>query len=241
MASTYYDYDQEWDPTYWVDDDGGYARAAGIPVDIIVLLLAALVALLLILGVITLVGQNPAPSVPFEQVAPVPAAPPATADITVPNTQPQQRSTERQARPVEVLPLGPDSFVLPYDDYILTQGPHGMSYGHYAIDIAAGKDAPIKSPISGAVTERYTDPIGNPFLVLENEYYEVTLLHGVYTVNVGDTVKLGDIIGTESNLGNTRDMSGRSCRNRDCGYHTHLNVYDKKLRQNVNPLDLVTP
>ena len=35
-------------------------------------------------------------------------------------------------------------FVSPYKEYTLTQGPHGFSYGHMAIDIAAGKDGKIK-------------------------------------------------------------------------------------------------
>ena len=128
---------------------------------------------------------------------------------------------------------------MPYDEYILTQGPHGQSYGHYAIDIFAGNGSTINSPIHGRVTQLFTDGIGNPTLVIENEAYIVTMLHGRYDVQVGQEVALGDPLGTESNLGNTRDMNGRSCRGRDCGYHTHLNVYDKQARSNVNPLDLL--
>ena len=108
-----------------------------------------------------------------------------------------------------------------------------------AIDIAAGKGAAIKSPISGVVGEHYFDAIGNPTLVIENERYEVTLLHGVYSVKLGDSLHVGDEIGTESNLGNTRDMQGNSCRGRDCGYHTHLNVFDKKLASNIDPRDVI--
>ena len=67
------------------------------------------------------------------------------------------------------------------------------------------------------------------------------LMHGIYTVAVGDTLRAGQPIGTESNLGNTTDMQGISCRNRDCGYHTHLNVFDKRLGENINPLDLLQP
>lgn len=134
-----------------------------------------------------------------------------------------------------------ETFVSPYDAYTLTQGPHGFSYGHMAIDIAAGKGATIYSPINGTVTELFTDGIGNPTLVLENDIYRVTMLHGVYTVQVGQQVKSGQIIGSESNLGNTTDMQGNSCRNRDCGYHTHLNVYDKRIGANINPLNLLEP
>ena len=137
--------------------------------------------------------------------------------------------------------LGSDQtlFTAPYEDYIITQGPHGFSYGHMAIDIAAGKGARIKAPINGVVTELYIDEWGNPTLVIENEIYRVSLLHGNYKVQVGDVVKIGQVIGKESNQGYTTDLLGRSCHNRDCGYHTHLNVFDKRLRANVNPLDLI--
>ncbi len=131
------------------------------------------------------------------------------------------------------------TFLSPYESYTLTQGPHGYSYGHMAIDIAAGKGATIFSPINGEVTEMFVDGIGNPTIIIENEIYRVILMHGVYTSNKGDKIKAGQAIGEESNLGNTTDMQGRSCRNRDCGYHTHLNVYDKRVGTNINPLELL--
>ncbi len=125
----------------------------------------------------------------------------------------------------------------PYEEYILTQGTHGASYGHAAIDIAGGKGATIYSPINGVVTGNYTDQYGNTTLILDNANYTVTFLHGVFTVNPGDKLTVGDIIGTESNIGYTMDMAGRLCTNRDCGYHSHLNVFDKTLGRNINPLD----
>jgi len=131
------------------------------------------------------------------------------------------------------------TFVAPYKEYAITQGPHGMSYGHYAIDIAAGRGAEITSPINGAVTQLYVDEYGNPTLVIENEVYAVTFLHGDYSVAVGDVLKVGQPIGVESNKGYTMDMAGNLCYNREwCGNHTHLNVYDKRIFSNVNPLDL---
>ena len=135
----------------------------------------------------------------------------------------------------------PTDFVSPYDDYTLTQGVHGSSYGHMAVDIAAGKGATIYSPIYGEVTEFYIDGIGNPTLVIENEIYRVTMLHGDYSVQIGENLRAGESVGTESNLGNTTDMQGNSCRNRDCGYHTHLNVFDKRIGANINPLNLLEP
>lgn len=136
--------------------------------------------------------------------------------------------------------LPADTFVAPYDDYWVTQGVHGASYGHSAVDIAAGKGAVIRSPIAGRITEKTIDGVGNTMLVIENEYYTVTMLHGVYTVEIGDEVTWGDKVGEESNNGYTMDMQGRLCTGRDCGYHTHLNVYDKQRGQNVNPLILLS-
>jgi murein DD-endopeptidase MepM/ murein hydrolase activator NlpD len=134
----------------------------------------------------------------------------------------------------------PTAFGSPYTSYTITQGPHGYSYGHMAIDLAAGEDATIYSPINGTVVENYIDEYGNPTLVIENEVYQVTLLHGNYTASVGQSVSLGDTIGSESNQGYTKDMAGNLCWGRaGCGFHTHLNVFDKRVGSNVNPLDLL--
>jgi len=127
----------------------------------------------------------------------------------------------------------------PYEHYTLTQGPHGYSYGHMAIDITAGKNAIIKSPIQGYVADLYTDQYGNPTLVIENDFYRVTMLHGKYKVAVREQIAWGQMVGRESNLGLTTDMQGRSCRDRACGYHTHLNIFDKQLGENVNPLEVM--
>jgi murein DD-endopeptidase MepM/ murein hydrolase activator NlpD len=134
---------------------------------------------------------------------------------------------------------GDRAFAAPYKKYTITQGLHGFSYGHAAIDIAAGQGAKILSPINGEVTELYVDQYGNPTLVIENDIYRVTMMHGEYTVDVGDQLKLGQKVGRESNLGYTTDMSGQLCAGRNCGYHTHLNVFDKRIGDNVNPLELI--
>jgi murein DD-endopeptidase MepM/ murein hydrolase activator NlpD len=133
----------------------------------------------------------------------------------------------------------PDIIAAPYDHYELTQGPHGFDYGHMAIDISAGKGAVIKSPINGIVSALYIDEWGNTTLVIENDHYQVTMLHGIYAVAVGEVVVLGQPVGVESNQGNTVDALGRSCRGRDCGYHMHLNIFDKLLGKNVNPLEVL--
>lgn len=130
----------------------------------------------------------------------------------------------------------PASVILPYDEYTLTQGIHGQSYGHLAIDLAAGRGAPIKAPLTGKVTDLFIDHVGNTVLVLENEQYRVTLMHGEYFVRLGAVVQQGEIVGTESNIGYTTDMAGNRCRTTECGHHTHLNLYDKNLGTNINPL-----
>ncbi|NMB90845.1 MAG: hypothetical protein GYA17_20990 [Chloroflexi bacterium] len=136
----------------------------------------------------------------------------------------------------------PDYFVPPYTSYVITQGIHGQSYGHMAIDIAGGAGVPVLSPINGMVTANYVDENGNPWLLIENQHYTVTLLHGDYTVPVGLVVQAGQQVGMESNRGTTADMNGVPCNGRpNCGYHTHLNVFDKTLGANVNPLDLLSP
>lgn len=134
----------------------------------------------------------------------------------------------------------PNIVLAPYGgEYWVTQGVHGSSYGHMAIDMAAGKGSVILSPINGEVTAVYTDQYGNPTLVIENSRYTVTLLHGFYDVVVGRQLHAGDPVGSEGNLGYTTDMAGNRCQTSECGYHTHLNIYDKQLGSNVNPLNLI--
>lgn len=134
----------------------------------------------------------------------------------------------------------PNQIVAPYDVFMVTQGPHGFDYNHAAVDLSAGKDAVIKSPINGVVTQVYIDEWGNTTLVIENERFLVTLLHGLYSVHAGEIVAIGQPVGVESNQGNTYDALGRSCRGRDCGYHTHWNVFDKQNGVNIYPMHLIS-
>lgn len=132
------------------------------------------------------------------------------------------------------------AFALPYTDYVLTQGLHGESYGHSAIDLAAGDGETIHSPINGTVTQRYMDQWGNTVIVIENDTFVVTMFHGNYTAGVGEAVALGQPVGTESNIGYTLDAYGNLCgAGSSCGYHTHLNVFDRRVGTNVNPFDLL--
>ena len=158
--------------------------------------------------------------------ASLPEAEKSTADLVV------------FSQPVESLLLDHDSIQMPYADYTVTQGVHGYEYGHLAIDITGGEEAEIQAPINGQITASYTDPVGSTILMIENDRWQITLVHGIFFASVGDFVRKGQVIGIESNQGNTVDLQGRSCRGRDCGYHTHINIFDKHSGVNVNPLDL---
>lgn len=169
-----------------------------------------------------------------------------------------EHSSTRQAKPLETtetavspvitqpkqaeININTDAltFVVPYKDYSITQGIHGTSYGHMAIDIAAGRGEAILAPINGEITQLYMDEYGNTTLVIENDVYQVMFLHGDYSVAIGDKLKVGQQIGTEGNNGYTMDMAGNLCYNREwCGNHTHLNVFDKRIQANINPLNLI--
>lgn len=153
------------------------------------------------------------------------------------STQPAPENTPAA---VESLPLDPAAIRYPYDEYILTQGPHGASYGQMAVDLTAGKGAEILAPISGVVLALYVDQYNNTTLILDNEIWQVLMMHGDYSVQAGETVQIGQVVGHESNHGYTVDWQGNLCAGRDCGYHTHLNVFDKRLGSNVNPLDVIS-
>lgn len=133
------------------------------------------------------------------------------------------------------------AIAMPYDTYFLTQGLHGESYGHLAIDIAAGNGSTIYAIINGTVTGTGYDQWSNTFIQIENDVYTVLYMHGVYGLAVGDAVTAGQVIGAESNIGYTLDSYGNVCgyTGRDCGYHTHLNVFDKRLGLNIDPLTLI--
>lgn len=123
-----------------------------------------------------------------------------------------------------------------YEYAVLTQGPHGRSYGHNAADVTGGAGTPLHSPITGEITGNYIDGLNNTVLVIENECWTITLMHGDWHAEVGDQVQRGDLIGWEDNNGNTWS-NGQPCYGRDgCGDHTHINIFSKSLARNADPL-----
>ncbi|MGH2536508.1 MAG: M23 family metallopeptidase [Candidatus Promineifilaceae bacterium] len=232
MALSYYPAEDaaiEWDGYQDADEIPALA-AAPRPRQIDGITLVAVLLLLMLVARLALdrIGRPEAPVVAAQPPPAAPVIPPAALPNPI-------------APPVVAAAAPPDpaSFVRPYDSYWVSQGPHGWWYGHQAVDIVAGRGSAIKSPIAGTVSRAGRDGLGNTVLEIENEVYRITLLHGLYSVAEGDTVAQGQVVGTESNQGNTTDLFGRSCRGRDCGYHTHLDVFDKRLGRNVNPLDLL--
>ncbi len=163
-----------------------------------------------------------------------------TRSAVLPNEQIASAEGQGGQRPSSIEVNNPTAVSAPYDHYVITQGLHGQSYGQLAVDLAAGRGTPIKSPVSGIVTKFYLDEYGSTTLVIENEAYIVTLLHGDFEAVIGAEVKQGQVIGQEGNNGYTMDMMGNLCYGRvNCGNHTHLNIYDKHLQANVNPLGLI--
>lgn len=121
--------------------------------------------------------------------------------------------------------------------FVKTQGPHGQNYGHSAIDYSAGNGTDILSPINGVVTAKYVDEYGNPTLVIENQYYVVTMLHmSAIHVELGERVNAGQHVADEGNLGYSLCSNGEKPNGRDCGYHIHIDV-DHQVNGQLNAAD----
>ena len=128
----------------------------------------------------------------------------------------------------------------PYPNYIVTQGLHAQVYGQMAVDLTAGKGAHIRAPVSGVVTGLFSDQYNNTTLVIQGDRYIVTMLHGNYWVSVGQHVEMCGVVGEEWNNGYTLDANGNLCAGRDCGYHTHLNIFDMTTMTNIDPFTLLS-
>ncbi len=174
-------------------------------------------------GINTLFGQPTDPAA-VDPSAIDPAAAPAIAQPPAANLWTQQQQ---------------EAIAPPYKQFVLTQGLHSSAYDKNAIDIEAGKGTTIISPINGVVSKVFVDQFGNTTIEIENDVYRVTMLHGNYTAKPGEVVTEGQPVGTESNHGLTFDGTGRSCQNRNCGWHTHINIFDKRTNTYANPLELL--
>jgi hypothetical protein len=79
-------------------------------------------------------------------------------------------------------------------------------------DYASSCDTPVLSPISGLVTRKGTDHLGNTYLQISGELVEAVIMHGDYSPEVGEFVTKGEQIGTEADYGNSSEC------------HTHLSL-----------------
>lgn len=127
--------------------------------------------------------------------------------------------------PSAVQPL--TAISLPYTHARISQGLHGCEYGHAALDMVGVGTEKIVSPCTCTVIQNDYDGLDNTRLVLQNDQYIVTLLHGVYSPQRGDQLISGQLIGWQASLGNST------------GPHTHLNVYDRQAGGNVDPMALL--
>ncbi len=121
----------------------------------------------------------------------------------------------------------------PYSYYKITQGLHDCAIGVPAVDLISLTDGRILSPITGRVTRNDKDRLGNTVLEITNDRYRVRLLHGLYEVQSGARVSRGQVIGRESNQGNTYSLWGGD------GAHTHISIYDLASRGWIDPAHFI--
>jgi len=134
-------------------------------------------------------------------------------------------------------------FMMIYANYRMTYPDHSQNQGQLANDYRAGEGAEISSPINATVILRAIDVRGNTILIIRNSCYEVFFAHGNYVVNVGQQVAIGNLLGYESNIGDTFPMwddgpeynGVEKCgKDSGCGFHSNVNVKDVHTGANLN-------
>ncbi len=133
----------------------------------------------------------------------------------------------------------PSDWVRPTVNYCQITSRFGSRWGsfHEAIDISGcgGKDSPIYAAKEGIVISTVTgkrkgDVQGNSIKIDHQNGFVTYYLHlNRVLVNVGDTVKKGQLIGGMGNTGQVRSKSGD-------GTHLHFGVYYNG--RSVNPLNI---
>lgn len=185
-----------------------------------------------------------------EPVVVAPAPPEAVAAPVLPEAQ--TGLTHEQIMNVEITAAekamlwNPAVLVGPYKgvygegkDYQITQGLHDRQYGA-AIDVKAGAGSTVYSSINGLVIRNHPNGEGTTTLIIRNSMYQLKLMHGNYTVNVGDMITAGQPVGTESNLGNVKDGYGKKCvPGTDCGNHTHINIVKLDKDVSIDPTNII--
>lgn len=154
----------------------------------------------------TVATPRPTPvatATPRPTVTPTPAVPTATPQPTVPATATASVFTW----PVK------GEILREYAVETLTYDPTMADWRtHIGLDIACAAGTQVKAPAGGTVTDVYTDDLlGVTVAILHADGVEsrCSNLAGVPTVEIGDTVRTGDIIGAvgESAIGESAEAS----------------------------------
>ena len=120
----------------------------------------------------------------------------------------------------------PNGFQMPYPNYFIAGDCHADGWGAWcALDPNSIPDSgPLFSPITGEVIAKgENDGFGNTYICIQNSRWEVCMLHGIYNINLGDWVVIGQRLGEEASIGNST------------GPHTHLSLYDRTTASWIDP------
>lgn len=125
-------------------------------------------------------------------------------------------------------PITRDSFWLS-SPYGPRRRPDGSSGFHTGIDMAAVRGTPVHVPLGGVVIQAgYLPGYGNSVLVKHNAMFKTRYAHlAKIKVAVGDTLHVGQVLGTVGATGTIRSRTGD-------GSHLHFEVY--RFGRHVNPM-----
>jgi len=104
---------------------------------------------------------------------------------------------------------------------------------HNGIDFAIAKDSYVLSPISGTVTKigyPYADDLSYRYIqITSNENYRWRLFYIEPSINKGDVISVGDVLGTVQDL---------DTRYPDITSHIHIEIKDSN-NTFINPEELM--
>jgi murein DD-endopeptidase MepM/ murein hydrolase activator NlpD len=160
--------------------------------------------------------------------------PPARPAVAV-RTRPDARSRIVVRRPPASSLLVPVVGVEPGDLHDSFHSPRSGGRTHHAIDIAAPTGTPILAVTDGAITRKHWNTLGGNTLYLRSadgryDYYYAHLDSYTFGIEVGATVRRGDVLGTVGATGNAQ------------GPHLHFQVLELGSDGRgtpVNPYDLL--
>ncbi|RMG89620.1 MAG: hypothetical protein D6706_21025, partial [Chloroflexi bacterium] len=163
---------------------------------------------------------------------------------------------------LRALPLSPPTqsvqdtemfdLIMPYEPgsyYVkLNNGFHGDGYWQ-GVDFIAACGTQLVAPISGEVVDVGRDSYcgqfgcGNTYLHIRNESWDVMFLHGLYTVEPGQIVTIGEPIGVTASIGNSSECHDHiSLRERPNGRLVDIEhqASVSRVQKPVKPLKIST-